>query len=135
MVTATHVPPLVDHPLDPRGPNVGVEAMTALDLGAPATDGEPLWVISLLANDLWQDPPSCVDEPVADLKHGEARLLRQTELLSVAGVGVIAVVIQPPPQHQYRLLAEVAPPLPGYHGLAPGTPGPALLGAALLLPA
>ena len=116
MVPAPHVPPGVDHLDLATVGNVGVDhAMTTLDLGTPATDGEPLWIISLLADDLWQYSSPGIDEPVADLEDCQPRLLGQGQLLSVAGVGIVAVVIQPASQHQDGLLGQVASSLPGRH--------------------
>ena len=61
-------------------------------------------------------------ENTSYLEHGEARLLGQTQLLRVAGVGVVAVVVQPLLEDLDRVLGQVSPAPPGG-----GAPAPALL--------
>jgi len=121
MVSTPHVPPGVDHLLvTSTVGNISVDCVTTLDLGASATDGEPLRIISLLADDLWQDPPPGVDEPVAHLEDGETSLLSQEGLLLVTGVGVVSVLVQPASQDVDGILAQVSSPLPPSHGHGSG---------------
>ena len=61
-------------------------------------------------------------ENIPYLEHSEARLLGQSQLLRVAGVGVVAVVVQPLLEDLDRVLGQVTPAPPGS-----GAPAPALL--------
>ena len=60
---------------------------------------------------------------VAYLEHGEAGLLGEGELLCVAGVGVVAVIIQPLLQDLDRVLRQISPPPPGARLAPPPGPG------------
>ena len=44
------------------------------------------------------DSPSCIDEPIVDLKDGETSVLGELLLLVLGGVGVGEVLEQPRPQ-------------------------------------
>ena len=63
MVPAPHVPPGVGH--------LGHLGAAWSWLRSSPADGEPLWVVPLPPDDLWEDAAPCVDEPVANL--GEER--------------------------------------------------------------
>ena len=45
--------------------------------GTTSAPDEPLWVPPLPSNDLWQDPLSCVADPVAHLRSRELRFICQ----------------------------------------------------------
>ena len=66
-------------------------------------DDEMLWLLSFLLNHCWQDPTPCVDEPVAQLHHGEAGTFCQCQLFGIVGVGVVPVVKQPTSQNSFGL--------------------------------
>jgi len=105
VVPAPHVPPRVGHlgHLSAAGPR----------LCAPPADSKPLRVLTLPSDDLRQNPPPRVDEPVAHLQHGETGLLCQSQLFGVARVGVVPMLVQPLLQDLYRVLRKVASPAPG----------------------
>ena len=56
-------------PLGPRCPRGHGHGAPRPRLGAPPADGEAPGVISLPPDNLRQDSPPCIDEPVAHLNH------------------------------------------------------------------
>lgn len=81
---------------------------SARELLPPTRDGVLLRVVAFTADDLGQDSAAGIDEPIAYLEHREIRLLGQHRFLRVAGVRVVAVLVQPALQDLHRVLGEVA---------------------------
>lgn len=55
-----------------------------------------------------QDPPTCVNEPIADLVHGQLGLFGEPLLLVLGWVWVFLVLDQPVTQHDSDRLGKIA---------------------------
>ena len=75
----------------------------------------------LPSNDLWQDPPSCVDEPFANLLLRELRFVCEDYRFGTSWVGVVPVLVKPLSQNKMVCLDPSALVFFGHVKLQRGT--------------
>lgn len=100
MVPAAHVPPRVGKFVDCWKTTISSDASCyncpCFQFAAPSTYGKPLGIISFFAYDFRQYSPTGIDKPVTNLENCQTSLLSKSKLLSIARVGIVPVIIQPP---------------------------------------